>query len=226
MASNRRRGTLVDYLVAAIEPALIITMVGSLMFFLLDMWYDGPVIARLRWILFWFVLGIVLITRVSMQIGTNLALGYGVALGGAVALVATVLAGFQPALLVIMGIVWWATHRLTFDCTLLDEDQDAGVGLLQETGLDPALATEPISPPTPTEHDPEAMDASLLPQRPWWKRAKARRRPGPPAQCAGNLADLFHGRLASPVRTGPMAGSGRRGRPASRVISLLPGLHF
>jgi hypothetical protein len=174
MASNRRRGTLVDYLVAAIEPALIITMVGSLMFFLLDMWYDGPVIERLRWILFWFVLGIVLITRVSMQIGTNLALGYGVALGGAVALVATVLAGFQPALLVIMGIVWWATHRLTFDCTLLDEDQDAGVGLLQETGLDSASGAEPISPstPTPTEHDPEAMDASLLPQRPWWKPGK------------------------------------------------------
>ena len=91
MARTRRRGTLVDYLVAGIEPALIIAMVGSLMFFLLDMWYDGPVIDRLRWILFWFVLGIVLITRVSMQIGTNLALGYGVTLGGAVALVASVL---------------------------------------------------------------------------------------------------------------------------------------
>ena len=36
MARNRPRGTLVDYLVAAIEPALIMIMVGSLMFFLLD----------------------------------------------------------------------------------------------------------------------------------------------------------------------------------------------
>ncbi len=36
MARNRSRGTLVDYLVAAIEPALIMIMVGSLMFFLLD----------------------------------------------------------------------------------------------------------------------------------------------------------------------------------------------
>ena len=43
MARNRSRGTLVDYLVAAIEPALIMIMVGSLMFFLLDMWYDGRV---------------------------------------------------------------------------------------------------------------------------------------------------------------------------------------
>ena len=57
MARNRSRGTLVDYLVAAIEPALIMIMVGSLMFFLLDMWYAGEFLERLRWILFWFVLG-------------------------------------------------------------------------------------------------------------------------------------------------------------------------
>ncbi len=77
-----------------------------------------------------------LITRVSMQIGGELAKGYGAMLGGAVALVATVLAGFQPFLLLVMGVVWWATHNLTFDCTLLDEDQDAGVGLLEQSGLD------------------------------------------------------------------------------------------
>ena len=114
MARNRSRGTLVDYLVAAIEPALIMIMVGSLMFFLLDTWYEGPFLDRFRWILFWFVFAIVLITRVSMRIGSELAKGYGVALGGAVALVATVLGGFQPFLLVVMGIVWWATHNLTY----------------------------------------------------------------------------------------------------------------
>jgi hypothetical protein len=169
MARQRSRGTLVDYLVAAIEPALIMIMVGSLMFFLLDLWYAGPFLDRLRWILFWFVLGIVMITRVSMQIGTSLAMAYGVALGGAVALVASVLAGFQPSLIVILGIVWWATHKLTFDCTLLDEDQDSGVGLLEETGVDPSALAEPIPAPTIPE-DPADMDASLLPHRPWWKK--------------------------------------------------------
>ncbi len=171
MARNRSRGTLVDYLVAAIEPGLIMIMVGSLMFFLLDTWYEGEFLDRLRWILFWFVFGIVLITRVSMQIGNELAKGYGAALGGAVALVATMLTGFQPFLLVVMGIVWWATHKLTMDCTLLDEDQDAGVGLLQESGLDPsAMADEGITDPAARPHDdPEAMDTSLLPDRPWWK---------------------------------------------------------
>jgi hypothetical protein len=169
MARNRPRGTLVDYLVAAIEPALIMIMVASLMLFLLDLWYQGPVLERLRWILFWFVFGIVLITRVSMQVGSSLAMGYGVALGGAVALVASVLAGFQPFLLVILGVVWWATHQLTFDCTLLDEDQDAGVGLLQESGLDQSAQSGPIATNTTGSGDPAAMDASLLPRRPWWK---------------------------------------------------------
>jgi hypothetical protein len=172
MARARSRGTLVDYLVVAIEPALIMIMVGSLMFFLLDTWYDGPVLDRFRWILFWFIFGIVLITRVSMQIGTELAKTYGLALGGSVALVATVLGGFQPFLLLVMGIVWWATHKLTFDCTLMEEDQDAGVGLLQDSGLDPStLADDGADAGVEgrSDDDPEAMESSLMPDRPRWK---------------------------------------------------------
>jgi Domain of unknown function (DUF4129) len=183
MARSRSRGTLVDYLVAAIEPALIMVMVGSLMFFLLDMWYAGEFLDRLRWILFWFVFGIVLITRVSMRIDHSLAKAYGIGLGGAVALVASQLAGFQPVLLVIMGIVWWATHKLTFDCTLLDEDQDAGVGLLQESGLDPTALADTGPPPAPVE-DPGEMDASLLPGQRKKKSTKQKddeaRRPNAP----------------------------------------------
>jgi hypothetical protein len=171
MARSRSRGTLVDYLVAAIEPALIMIMVGSLMFFLLDLWYTGESLARLRWIMFWFVLGIVMITRVSMQIGNSLAQAYGLALGGSVALVASRFVGFQPVLLVILGVVWWVTHKLTFDCTLIDQDQDAGVGLLQESGLDRRdLADE--GPPPPAD-DPWSMEASLLPTN---SRPKVRER--------------------------------------------------
>jgi hypothetical protein len=182
MAHRRSRGNLVDYLVSAIEPALIILMVGSMMFFLLDLWYEGPFIERMRWVLFWFVLGIVLITRVSMQIGSSLAMGYGVALGGAVALVASTFAGFDPFLLLILGIVWWATHKLTFDSTLLDEDQDAGVGLLQESGVD---ALSDARPPSASNDDgTPAMDASLLGEHAWWKiwrrDAHEARRPNAP----------------------------------------------
>ncbi len=172
MARNRSRGTLVDYLVAAIEPALIMVMVGSLMFFLLDTWYQGEAVDRLRWILFWFVFGIVLITRISMQIGGELARGYGAALGGAVALVGTVLSGFQPVLLLVMGFVWWATHKLTFDCTLIDEDQDAGVGLLQQSGLDTAAILDDkdeTGPDFEPDPDPDSMSSTLMPDRPSWK---------------------------------------------------------
>ena len=79
--------------------------------------------------------------------------------------------GFSPFLLVILGIVWWATHKLTFDCTLLDEDQDAGVGLLQESGLDPSALAD-TGPAAAATEDPAAMDASLLPEHPWWKIGK------------------------------------------------------
>jgi hypothetical protein len=182
MARKRLRGTLVDYLVAAIEPFLIMAMVGSLMFFLLDLWYHGPFLERLQWIVFWFVFGIVLITRVSMMIGTSLAMGYGVALGGAVTLVACRLTGFQPLLFVILGIVWWITHKLTFDCTLLDDDQDSGVGLLQESGLDSEATEEPSA--APAAGDPAAMHASLLPRHSWWKiwrgDSRAAKRPNAP----------------------------------------------
>ena len=68
--------------------------------------------------------------------------------------------------------VWWATHKLTFDCTLLDEDQDAGVGLMQESGLENSDLDDPRDTPKKTKttrDDPEEMDASLLPRRPWWK---------------------------------------------------------
>jgi chromate transport protein ChrA len=174
MARNRSRGTLVDYLIVAIEPALIMVMVGSLMFFLLDAWCDSEVLDRFRYILFWFVFGIVLITRIGMQVGGDQAKAYGLALGGAVALVATVLGGFQPVLLITMGVVWWATHKLTYDCTLVDEDQDAGVGLLQDSGLDTsALAEAGLDDMEDTtaksSDDPEAMEASLMPDRPKWK---------------------------------------------------------
>lgn len=170
MARKEPRGTLVDHLVAAIAPALIMGMVGGLMFFQLDLWYEGPFLARLRWILFWFVFGIVLITRVGMQIGGELAKGYGLALGGAVALVATSLAGFQPFLLALLGLVWWATHKLTYDCTLIDDDQDSGVGLLQESGLDLSAAAS-----TYEQDNLETRNAL-----PWWQGWK--RKPGEAAR--------------------------------------------
>ena len=39
----------------------------------------------------------------------------------------------------LLGLIWWATNKLTWDCTVIEDDQDAsGEGLLQATKLDPA----------------------------------------------------------------------------------------
>src|SRR5438093_269676 len=48
----------------------------------------------------------------------------------------------------IMALVWWAAHKLTWDCTLLEDAPDvSGQGLLQQMGLDatarPATASAP-----------------------------------------------------------------------------------
>src|SRR5690606_25101198 len=48
-----------------------------------------------------------------------------------------------PLVLLILFFVWWATHKLTWDCTLIDDSQDAsGEGLLQAAGLDPDARIE------------------------------------------------------------------------------------
>ena len=137
MAKFRPQKTLADYVVIAISPALIMLLVGSLSYFLLEVFYDGQWEGRMRWILFWFVLAAVLVSRIAIEQGTAHAGVYGFALAGATALfvlrfVDTVFVGFG-----LLAVVWWCAHKLTNDCTLIDESQDAsGEGLLQKAGLE------------------------------------------------------------------------------------------
>src|SRR5215471_18928815 len=61
--------TAVDYVTLVLSPVLIIGLVGSLVFFLLEVFYrsDGEFKERLQWILFFFVFGMVLVARISMR---------------------------------------------------------------------------------------------------------------------------------------------------------------
>ena len=52
--------TLADYLVIAVSPALIMVMVHSVCFFLVEVFYRGEAAGGVRWVLFWFVLAVVL----------------------------------------------------------------------------------------------------------------------------------------------------------------------
>src|SRR5262249_5399974 len=143
MASERPNQTAVDYVTIVLSPALIMGLVGSLVFFLLEVLYksDGAWKERLQWILFFFVFGAVLNARISM----NGDIAGRARLYGSILALAAYL-GMQSFVeypdgirelsflvnLVLITVVWWCAHRLTWDCTNVDEETDmSGEGLLQ-----------------------------------------------------------------------------------------------
>ena len=77
--ARRLHKTLVDYLVIAISPALIIAMVGSLVFFLFEVFYQGNFHGRLQYIFALFVIGTVLIGRISIEEGRERAALFAIA---------------------------------------------------------------------------------------------------------------------------------------------------
>ncbi len=162
MATPRPRKTLADYLVIAICPLLIMALVGSVAFFLLDLIYHGQWIDRLRWALGWFVLASVLISRISIEQGSEYARIYGILLALATAALIYRLVGIAVAGWCLLAFIWWCTSKLTWDCTLVDDWEDAsGEGLLQVGGLE-QTEREPASQPD---------DKKKKSKRPtWWDR--------------------------------------------------------
>lgn len=142
---SRPTQTTADYVVIALSPALIMLLVGSLVFLLLEVFYGGGYQPRLQYIFALFVFAAVLIARISMEEGTAYAAMFGAPLGLATALAMmrfVQLEGFLAPLgplinIGLLALVWWCTHKLTWDCTLVDESKEAsGEGLLQAVGLD------------------------------------------------------------------------------------------
>jgi hypothetical protein len=145
--------TAADYLVIALSPALIMVLVGSLAWFLAEVGYRGQHSIGLRWLLAWFILGSTLITRIAIEVGSERAFVLGFGLAGAITL--RLIQTVDPPFVGIglLGLIWWCTHRLVVDCTLIDDDTDAsGEGLLDAAGL--------RQEPKPAE--PEARTAAPL----------------------------------------------------------------
>lgn len=172
--ARRSPETLADYLVVAIAPALIVLLVGSLMWFLVEVFYQGEHKGRLLWVMAMFVIAIVGVARISIEEGMARAAIFGWALAAAVGFVLARLVSdglFLSA--AIMILVWWAAHKLTWDCTVIDEDQDvSGQGLLQQMGLDPAAEKIAHLPPgtTTSGMPPEATTATTAEATPpWWE---------------------------------------------------------
>src|SRR5262249_47038680 len=70
--------------------------------------------------------------------------------------------------LVLVGLVWWCTHRITWDCTNIDEETDIkGEGLLQAAGLEEAPKEEGEA----KEGEPPAEQAAAPEKKlNWWER--------------------------------------------------------
>src|SRR3954469_1568353 len=140
--------TTADYLVIAVSPALIMALVGSLVYFLIDVFYAGEYEARLDYAFGLFVFAAVLIARISIEEGREYAAIFALPLGGAMFLVLLKFvehpSPFSSLInLALMGLVWWCADRLTWDSTVIDDDEDAsGEGLMQRIGVDrPEAAT-------------------------------------------------------------------------------------
>jgi len=170
--SPRLRMTTADYLAIAVSPALVMLLVGSLVFFLIEVTYVGQHQARLNYVFALFVFATVLIARISIELGSERAAMYSVPLGLAVFVVLLRFVEHPTALsplvnLLLIAVVWWCAHKLTWDCTLIDDNQDAsGEGLMQRVGVDDG--DPPGAEPAPANN--------LLPDNPprsFWQRLLA-----------------------------------------------------
>jgi Domain of unknown function (DUF4129) len=170
---RRTPETLADYLVVAVCPTLIGLLVGSLMFFLVEVFYQGEYPVRLLFVMAMFVMAIVCVARIAMEEGMQYASLFAFPLAIVVGLALVRFISVNPLInWALMAIVWWATHKLTWDCTLVDDTQDAsGQGLLQQMGLDPSAAASPSGPPgtTALASELEATIGAAVPSRPWWE---------------------------------------------------------
>jgi hypothetical protein len=184
MASHKPQQSLGDYVSFALSPLLIMALVGSLVFFLLEVLYAGQYSGRLQWTLFFFVFAMVLIARISIELGSGRAGMYALALGLVVFLALQAFVQYpadSPLVyfgwlinLGLMALSWWCAHRLTWDCTYVDDKVDAsGKGVLEAAGLEEAAEpSQPASASEPAHADSETLrrnrkQSALIA---WWDR--------------------------------------------------------
>src|SRR5262245_25723148 len=132
MAAEKPAPTAADYLASAVSPALVMVMVGSLVYFLVEVLYVGDYSDRLNWILGFFVFAIVLIARMTLRNDTSApAALYGIGLAVPTWIALQMFVEYPKGPLAtlswvinvaLMGVVWWAAHKLTKDCTRAEDD--------------------------------------------------------------------------------------------------------
>lgn len=154
MAPKRLPPTAADLIVMALSPILIMGLVGSLVFFLAEVFYAGKYEYRLLYTLFFFVVGSVLVGRVAVTLDRSRAWMY----GGVLAVVTflalriwveypadSAMAPLKDLInAVLIGVVWWSSNRLCWDCTSIDENRPgSGKGLLAAAGWEKRPGVRP-----------------------------------------------------------------------------------
>jgi hypothetical protein len=177
MARSKLQKTLADYLAIAVTPVLIMLLVGSLVFFLNELFQTGRYASRIRWILLWFVIGMVLVARIAIESGRAQASMFTLALGAVTSIAIVQFVPDSPWVpIVCLAIIWWCADKLTWDCSLIDDSEDAsGEGLLQIAGVaeeaelkedsDTSAKTEAAAPDASVESPQEQAE-----RVPFWKR--------------------------------------------------------
>ena len=188
---QRGESPIFEYGTAIISPILIMGMMGSLLFFLVQACYGGAYNMRLSFILALFSMAAVLIARIAIEEGRAYAemFAFPLALVSAMALARFVqLSGplesiSFPVNMALLALIWWGADRLVFDCTIIDDEQDdSGSGLLQTIGLDsPANdIPDPQSNENKTNAEQVAEDEPVIPNLFEWlfRHNRKKQQPG------------------------------------------------
>lgn len=142
---SRPRPTLSDAVIVAISPALIMALVGSLVFFLAEAFGHSEHPARLNFICFLFVMASVCIGRISIEEGGGRATMFALPLAAVTVLAVWQFVAFTGPLaqfgalvgVAFVALIMWSSYKLTWDCTVVEDWQQASnEGILQSLGLD------------------------------------------------------------------------------------------
>lgn len=167
MDTGKPTRTPADYMVLAASPVLIMALVHSVCFFLVDVFYRGEGSGGARWVLFWFVLAVVLITRIGIEQGDTQAMAYGLLLAVATWFYLSVVQHSPVFGALLLGIVWFTAHKITSNCTLIDDEADAsGQGLMQSLRRLPKWFKRASGSPNLPEKSALQTDTPPAPPRP------------------------------------------------------------
>ncbi|MBM3290810.1 MAG: hypothetical protein FJY92_11725, partial [Candidatus Hydrogenedentes bacterium] len=160
--------TWTDILIDFTTPFMILAMIASPIFFVLDVRYVYTEVHdwNLRWFAFWFVLGVVALNRLVARDGQEESMLYVLALLGVVIAyttltttaydVGSVSKGFMNSGWMALGFnttvvafIWWFTNRLTHECCVDDNPLAGDIGMLTSTAIKvrKAIASDGVPAP-------------------------------------------------------------------------------